>query len=104
MDKENFMKAYGRDLAELKISGVLNYDLYKTCDDAQIKAFVARQVHDLALKFVSLEWEDIVNVRCEYVLIDSYYNTYGKVVACTDYTHANGCGNVIIAKTRDEDA
>lgn len=97
MDRETFKKMYGKDLTELKITGVLNYDLYKVLDQKQLTDFVVRDVTERARRFISAEWSDIVNVRCEYVVVDRYYNVVERLMAFMDYTHDSGVSNVVLS-------
>ena len=97
MNRETFMKMYGKDLTELKITGALNYDLYKVLDMEQLTEFVEKDVNEKARRFISADWTDIVNVRCEYAVVDRYYNIVEKLTAFLDYTHETGAKGGIIS-------
>jgi len=100
MDRETFIKMYGKDLTELKITGALNYDLYNVLDKQQLSEFVRKDVNEKARRFISAEWTDIVNVRCEYVVVDRYYNVIETLTAYLNYTHGNGASGEVISVSK----
>ena len=89
MEKEQKLD-FRTDFYELKITGVLDYEKYKTLAKHELGAFIKRDTESAARKFVSVEWEKEVNVKAEYIVIDSYYKVHEKVTAQLVYNHANG--------------
>ena len=96
MTKEEFMQAYGKDLTELKVTGVLDYKRYKAMEKDEVRAFVADDVKALAQRFVSAEWLDFVEVRFEYVVVDSYYKEHCRLTGRMKYHHIHGVSNIVI--------
>lgn len=94
MKKEEFIEYYGRDLTEMKVTGVLNADMYQKMNKDDIREFIEGDVKDIAKKFINGFWEEETNVTCEYVVIDTHYNVREKVTATMTYSHANGISNV----------
>lgn len=96
MTKEEFIKEYGLDLTELKITGVLNAELYRKMDAYALKEFIGRDVKERAQKFVHPDWTDTVNVRCGYVVINKRYEPEETINAASEYSHIYGVSGVII--------
>lgn len=82
------------DYSELKLTGVLNYDIYQKMSKDDLTKFIKRDAEGLARKFVSMGWEDAVNIRSEYVVVDNYFTIKETVTAQMVYTHTTGvvCG------------
>ena len=89
MAKEQELE-FRTDFSELKITGVLDYEKYKTLAKHELGEFIKRDTESAARKFVSAEWMNNVNVIAEYVVIDSYYKVREKVLAQLVYTHEKG--------------
>lgn len=87
MDKNEFIKVYGKDLTEMKITSVLNYHAYKDMDMDALAEFIARDVNEKATRFVHPDWTFSVHVTCEYVVIDSHYQKHDTVTAQLEYSH-----------------
>lgn len=86
----NFLDLAVTDFSHLRITGVLNYDLYKDMKDEDLLAFVCKDVTEKCCKFVSDEWQEEVNVVADYTVIDSYYNKRGNLTAKLVYKHFDG--------------
>ena len=99
MEIEQGKLEFRTDYSELKLTGALNYDMYRKMSKEELCDFIKRDAAELAYKFVSKEWLDAVHIRCEYVVIDSYYHVTDKVAAHLAYTHESGViGDVLITK------
>ena len=86
----NFFDLAVTDFSHLRVTGVLNYHLYKDIKDDDLLAFIAKDVAGICRKFVSDEWQEEVNVVADYTVIDSYYNKRGNLTAKLVYKHFNG--------------
>ena len=86
----NFLDLAVTDFSHIKVTGVLNYNIYKDMKDDDLLAFVCKDVTEKCRKFVSGEWQEEVNVVADYTVIDSYYNTRGTLTAKLVYKHFDG--------------
>ena len=89
MAKEQELE-FRTDFSELKITGVLDYEKYKTLAKHELGAFLKRDTESAARKFVSAEWTKAVNVIAKYIVIDSYYKVHEEVTAQLVYNHEKG--------------
>ena len=100
MKKSEYIKEYGKDLTELKITSVLNASIYGNMSDDEKEKFIKNNVSELAKRFIDRDWSDIVNVRCEYKVVDSYLQIKGYVEAYLDYSHRTGVVNCTFKETK----
>lgn len=98
MDKKEFMKVFGDDLTELKVTGSLNASIVKTMSKDDIKRFLEKDVTELAKRFINKQWSDNVQVRCEYQIVDSYLNKKGIITAYMNYSHDGGATDCTFEK------
>ena len=95
MAKENLLELGEPDFSELKITGVLNYDIYSKMKKEDLREFVLSHAENMARKFVSMDWQDVVHIKSEYVVIDTHYQTRGMVTASLMYTHELGASGEV---------
>ena len=89
MEKEQELE-FRTHFTELKLTGVLNYDIYKEMSKQDLNEFLRRDAQQMARKFVGIEWTGDTNVRSEYIVIDSHYKIHKKVIAALLYNHISG--------------
>ena len=87
MDKKNLNNS---EVEKLMIRGFLNASIYKGMNDSQLTAFINRDATLTALKFVDKEWQGEVDIKCEYVVIDTSYNKLEVVEANLVFTREYG--------------
>lgn len=97
----NFFDLAVTDFSHLRVTGVLNYHLYKDIKDDDLLAFIAKDVAGICRKFVSDEWLEEVSVLAEYTILDSYYHTRGKLKARLTYKHFGGILNSVIERKEE---
>lgn len=90
MTRKEFIKFYGRDLAELKLTCTLNADIYNKMDKGDISQFIVNDVDERAKKTIHKDWTDEVNVLCYYTVIDSMYNIVDRITCHLKYSHELG--------------
>lgn len=79
-----------QDQSEMRITGALDYQKYSEMSNKELLAFICKDAHEKAWKFISPEWMDAVHIISIYTVIDSAYTHRAIVTAKLVYAHSIG--------------
>ena len=95
IDTSDYTKLpFRMDFSEVKLTGVLNAEIYEKMSDEAEEEFIRKDAEDRLRKFVSQKWDEDVNVSMEYIVIDYRYNEVNRLHAKTTYNHNRGIGKI----------